>query len=84
MRVLQCLDNPVEHTLDVPQNIIVPEAKDSVAVALQKRRARRIGFSRARVLPVDDVDPDRMLSAELHVLESPISESCPELALRVR
>src|SRR5215468_1714930 len=45
VRLLQGLDNPDEQALDVRQDIVVPEAKGSVAVGMPKPRARRIGLT---------------------------------------
>ena len=84
MRVLpQGRGDAIQHTFEISQHLVVPEAEDAVALQTEERFASSIGFTSRRVMStielddhpqlgaaeVDDVWSEWMLPAELCAFE---------------
>jgi hypothetical protein len=79
VRVIEGVDNPLQHCIGISQHLVVPEAKDPKAPLGQERCPTLIGLNVQRVLPaiqldgqpvfraaeINDVPANRVLAAEL-------------------
>jgi hypothetical protein len=87
--------NDFEHALEIAEDLVVPEAKDPVALLGKKGRALRVGIALGRMLTTVELDDqpflraaevdeewtNRMLATELEAPETAITKTRPESTL---
>ena len=96
MRGREGVGDDLSHAIQIFQNIIVPEAKDTIAFAFEERRSRRISqtvrmlaavsFDDQPTLLANEVGnerPDRLLTTEFCSSQLAVAQHSPKHPFRI-